>query len=127
MPQVTANATLLQPPTPILRGTYVHYAHTQLEFPLFLCVDLALCLSSFLNHFSKLLTFYYQCFSHPHLLLFSKTILGENWPLLAVGKSALADIAAGEKAGVSAMHANEDDFQDANGKINRYRKLIVPL
>ena len=46
---------------------------------------------------------------------FSK-LTGENWPLLAVGKSALADIAAGERAGVSAMHANEDDFQDASGK-----------
>ena len=58
----------------------------------------------------------------------SSKCTGENWPLLAVGKSALADIAAGEKAGVSAMHANDDDFQDANGKrISRYRQLIALL
>ena len=35
IPQVTANATLLQPPTPILRGTYVHHARTHLEFKSF--------------------------------------------------------------------------------------------
>ena len=40
--------------------------------------------------------------------------LGENWPLLAVGKSVLADIAAGEKTGVSAMR-DDEEYQDASG------------
>ena len=40
---------------------------------------------------------------------------GENWPLLAVGKSVLADIASGDKTGISAIRAEDEDFQDASG------------
>jgi hypothetical protein len=65
-------------------------------------------------------------FNFPISFFHSLKRTGENWPLLAVGKSALADIAAGDKAGVSAMH-NDDEFQDANGEcISRYRQLSVP-
>ena len=53
------------------------------------------------------------------LLAIPYRITGENWPLLAVGKSALADIAAGERTGVSAMRSDDADFQDANGEIGR--------
>ena len=36
---------------------------------------------------------------------------------MAVGKSILADIAAGgDKSGISAMHADDGDFHDAEGR-----------
>ena len=40
---------------------------------------------------------------------------------MAVGKSALADIAAGERTGVSAMRSDDADFQDANGEMIMFR------
>jgi len=38
---------------------------------------------------------------------------GENWPLLAVGKSLLSDMGA-DKTGVGAIGTGDDDFHDAN-------------
>jgi Coatomer WD associated region len=49
----------------------------------------------------------------------------ENWPLLAVGKSLLADLAAGGAAGssgvrgISASGDEGEEFQDANGTSNQ--------
>ena len=42
---------------------------------------------------------------------------GENWPLLAVGKSMLADLASGGSGGVKGVSAadDDDDFHEAGG------------
>ena len=42
----------------------------------------------------------------------------ENWPLLAVGKSALAEVSEGKSKGVSSISVDDDEFQDTDAGAN---------